>query len=705
MSFEGIPISQLPNVNIPYNGNEQLVFVQNNTTKSGTLESLRDYISPDISNFISLTGNWENTYITVAAKEFLWDNAYDLVFGSEPKWNSNYSTVNTSSGSWDNSTSIVQNNSAAWIVDTIYDDSFLQSTSGSWDSTYTTVSSNSATWGTGGYDDSTLQAASGDWNAAYSVTQGITGLNNYVENTPNVHHTALIGGEGLSATGSGQDSFLGGGSSNRVESYASGIIGGDGNITSGDNSFLAGGNSNVCDGYGSTIIGSNGAIIGNVNNSAMISTAGGTISGGATESIIIGGENNVIHQTGYIAAIVGGDRCEINKPYGIASGRKAIVNHNNARVFADGNDTVFTSISADELAIQASGLRLDDGNQAAGRILTCDSSGTGTWQVIPAGGYDDSLLQSTSGNWNSTYTTVGTNSASWAGSSYGPVTETTIYVDAAAMIGESAGASSSTASDEGANNIVDWWNVAIGEKLFAKVSMPPQWDAGDLSVDIFWTLSGDAPVGESVRWSVAAQAASNDDPWDTTFTNKVSAVDDIVLANGDIHMISLSGISPGGTPADGDLLFFELERITATGTELPEDARLLGMRLHYQNTAVRNWYINKMGNETDNATIGERSAWVAPAPGYIHDIHSGTSLSAANAGLTVDIQKNGISVLATNGVIAAGTTSTLTSPSTAHVLTTTPTTFAQGDRISFVTEAFGGTGAQGLHTDLLISWD
>jgi hypothetical protein len=273
------------------------------------------------------------------------------------------------------------------------------------------------------------------------------------------------------------------------------------------------------------------------------------------------------------------------------------------------------------------------------------------------------------------------------------------------MIGESAGASSSTASDEGANNIVDWWNVAIGEKLFAKVSMPPQWDAGDLSVDIFWTLSGDAPVGESVRWSVAAQAASNDDPWDTTFTNKVSAVDDIVLANGDIHMISLSGISPGGTPADGDLLFFELERITATGTELPEDARLLGMRLHYQNTAVRNWYINKMGNETDNATIGERSAWVAPAPGYIHDIHSGTSLSAANAGLTVDIQKNGISVLATNGVIAAGTTSTLTSPSTAHVLTTTPTTFAQGDRISFVTEAFGGTGAQGLHTDLLISWD
>jgi hypothetical protein len=38
-------------------------------------------------------------------------------------------------------------------------------------------------------------------------------------------------------------------------------------------------------------------------------------------------------------------------------------------------------------------------------------------------------------------------------------------------------------------------------------------------------------------------------------------------------------------------------------------------------------------------------------------------------------------------------------------LTTTPTTFVAGDRISFLINTFGGTGAKGLHTDLLISWD
>jgi len=114
MSCDGIPISQLPNTNTPYTGLEQLVFVQDNITKTGTVDTLREFISPDISNFISLTGNWENTYITVAAKEFLWDNAYDLVFGSEPRWNSNYTTVQANSACWASTCTTVSANSAAW---------------------------------------------------------------------------------------------------------------------------------------------------------------------------------------------------------------------------------------------------------------------------------------------------------------------------------------------------------------------------------------------------------------------------------------------------------------------------------------------------------------------------------------------------------------------------------------------------------------
>ena len=337
---------------------------------------------------------------------------------------------------------------------------------------------------------------------------------------------------------------------------------------------------------------------------------------------------------------------------------------------------------------------------------TTVSSNSATWG---AGGdpYDDSLLQSTSGNWDSTYTTVGANSASWIGGGVGPTIDTTVYIDAAAMAAEDGGASSSTITDGGTNNVVDWWNMAIGEKLFAKIAMPPQWDHGNVDVDVFWTVQGDAPTGEEVRWSVASEAAGNDAPWDTSFTTRVSSSDDVVIANGDIHTIAIPSVTPGGSPTDGDLLFFELQRIgVADGVDLPEDARFLGMRVHYQNTAARSWYITKLGNEADDASgAGEKTAWIAPGNGYIHSIHSGSSLSAANAGLTVDVLKNGTSVLATSGVIAVGTDSTLTSPSTAHTLTTSPTTFVQGDRISFEIAEFGGTGAKGLHTDLLISWD
>lgn len=111
-----------------------------------------------------------------------------------------------------------------------------------------------------------------------------------------------------------------------------------------------------------------------------------------------------------------------------------------------------------------------------------------------------------------------------------------------------------------------------------------------------------------------------------------------------------------------------------------------------------------MGNEADDATgTGEKTAWIAPANGKINAVHSGCSTATAGAALTVDVQKNAATILTTKGVIASGDDSTTTG--TAHVLTSSPVSFLAGDRISFHIDTFGGTGAKGLHTDLLISWD
>ena len=119
----------------------------------------------------------------------------------------------------------------------------------------------------------------------------------------------------------------------------------------------------------------------------------------------------------------------------------------------------------------------------------------------------------------------------------------------------------------------------------------------------------------------------------------------------------------------------------------------------------KTWLITKMGNEDDDASgTGEKAAWVAPAAGKIYAVHSACSTVTAGGTITIDVKKEGVSILGTLGVIASGGDSTISG--TPHVLTTTPTSFAAGDRISFEINAIGATsGAKGLHTDLQVSWD
>ena len=118
-----------------------------------------------------------------------------------------------------------------------------------------------------------------------------------------------------------------------------------------------------------------------------------------------------------------------------------------------------------------------------------------------------------------------------------------------------------------------------------------------------------------------------------------------------------------------------------------------------------NWYFTKMGDETNEATVGEKTSWVTPAPGKIHDVHSAASSIVTVAGLSVDVKNNDTTILSTTGILGTGNNSTNDAGSTDPVLTTSPTSFAQGDEISFHVSSFGGVGGTGLHTDLLISWD
>jgi len=244
--------------------------------------------------------------------------------------------------------------------------------------------------------------------------------------------------------------------------------------------------------------------------------------------------------------------------------------------------------------------------------------------------------------------------------------------------------------------------MANTEMVYAKWSPPAQWDGGTIDVDVYWTCTG-ATAGHKVKWHVAAQAGGNDDPWDTAFPAPTATADDDVIANGDIHIIEASTITVGGTPADGDVVFFEIERTASGATQMAQEAELLGVRVKYQNSLIQNWYINKLGDETTDATTGVKNTLYMPAAGKIHSVAAGATTATSGGALTLDVHKEGTTIFSTKITIDSGETDTSTA-ATPAALTTSPTSFAAGDKLEFEVDSTTA-GAAGLHADLLISWD
>ncbi len=114
-------------------------------------------------------------------------------------------------------------------------------------------------------------------------------------------------------------------------------------------------------------------------------------------------------------------------------------------------------------------------------------------------------------------------------------------------------------------------------------AMPKSWNESTITMKFVWTA---ANTGDVV-WGVNVVAISDNDPLDSGFGAGYTVTDSVTAANDVMKTAETSAITIGGTPAEGDMLVFQVYRNAASGSDTcAVDARLIGVELFITTNAA-----------------------------------------------------------------------------------------------------------------------
>lgn len=168
------------------------------------------------------------------------------------------------------------------------------------------------------------------------------------------------------------------------------------------------------------------------------------------------------------------------------------------------------------------------------------------------------------------------------------VGKNTIYVPAAAMASaQTNGAESATfvTSTNAANIKTLAFDTATAEYAHFNVAMPKNWDEGVVTYQATWFTTLASTDG--VAWGLEAVSISDNDPLDVAWGTQVVVTDQAQSQANELYVtVESTSVTSAGTPAAGDTTFFRLSRVVGNATDvLATDARLVGIRLHYNTDA------------------------------------------------------------------------------------------------------------------------
>lgn len=161
------------------------------------------------------------------------------------------------------------------------------------------------------------------------------------------------------------------------------------------------------------------------------------------------------------------------------------------------------------------------------------------------------------------------------------------WIGARNMTARAANGAGSATRDSGSNDVtqpVFDFDTSADEFAQFEWAPPKRWDAGTVTARVYWTNDAGLTT-ETVRFTLAGVAISNDDLLNATFGTAVN-ITDTWIAQADLHISDESGlITIGGTPAIADLVMFQLAR-DVSEDNLTGDARVLGVKLFWTANAT-----------------------------------------------------------------------------------------------------------------------
>lgn len=163
----------------------------------------------------------------------------------------------------------------------------------------------------------------------------------------------------------------------------------------------------------------------------------------------------------------------------------------------------------------------------------------------------------------------------------------TVWVPAGAMKARATNGAAPAAAETTTNKLnLEYLDFDQTTQEYAQfsVTFPKSWNLGTVLAEFFWTA---ASSSGGVVWGLQGVAISNDDVLDASF-GTAQEVTDTLIATTDLHRSpETAAITVGGTPADGDVVMFQVYRKPSDGGDtLAADARLLGVKLTYVTNAL-----------------------------------------------------------------------------------------------------------------------